>query len=77
MEYASVADLLANVLFLPSLHGELGVVDELLLFCLPLVVVLVVLAATAQRARRKQERMRSQTKAESYGDTQNMEKTDP
>jgi len=69
--------ILANILFLPSLHGELGVVDELLLFCLPLVVVLVVLALTAQHTRRKQERMRRQTKAESYGDTQSMEKTQP
>jgi cytochrome c-type biogenesis protein CcmH/NrfF len=61
----------------PALHGELGVVDELLLFCLPLVVVLVILAVTAQRARRKQERMRSQTKAEGYGDTQSTEKIEP
>jgi len=59
-----------NILFLPSLHGELGVVDELLLFCLPLVVVLVILAATSQRARQKQERMRSRADADSHGDTQ-------
>jgi cytochrome c-type biogenesis protein CcmH/NrfF len=67
----------ADVLISPALHGELGVLDELLLFCLPLVVVLVVLALTAQRSRRKQERMRSQTKAEGYGDTQSTEKTQP
>ena len=60
----------------PALHGELGVVDELLLFCLPLVVVLVILAATAQRARRKQERMRSQAEAVNHGDTEGTEKTE-
>ena len=66
----------ADVLISPALHGELGVLDELLLFCLPLVVVLVVLAVTAQRARRKQERMRGQTKGEGHGDTQGTENTE-
>ncbi len=69
--------ILANILFLPSLHGELGVVDELLLFCLPLAVVLVVLAATAQRTRRKEERVRSRLHSSNHGDTESAEKTEP
>lgn len=68
--------ILANILFLPSLHGELGVVDELLLFCLPLAVVLVVLAATAQRARRKEARVRSRLHSSNHGDTEGTEETE-
>ena len=64
---------MAPVLISPPFHGELGVVDELLLFCLPLVIVLVILAATSQRARRKQERTRSRTSANSHGDTEGTE----
>ncbi len=45
-------------LFAPVLHGQLGIVDELLLFCLPVVIAIAVLAMTSQRARRKQERTR-------------------
>ena len=42
-----------NVLFAPPLHGQLGSVDELLLFCLPVIIAIVVLAITSQRARQK------------------------
>ena len=68
--------MLASALLSPPLHGELGVVDELLLFCLPLVVVLVILATTAQRARRKEERMRSRAEALNHRDTEGTEKTE-
>ncbi|HLF28512.1 MAG TPA: hypothetical protein VJG32_19430 [Anaerolineae bacterium] len=49
--------------FSPALHGQLGVVDELLLFCLPGVVAFIVLAFAAQRARQKEERARSRSRA--------------
>ena len=48
-------------LFSPVLHGQLGIVDELLLFCLPVVIAIVVLAMTSQRAQRKQERTRTRS----------------
>ena len=38
-------------LLLPLLHGAAGVLDELLLFCLPLLVVIIILAIASRRAR--------------------------
>jgi hypothetical protein len=40
-------------LLLPLLHGQVGILDELLLFCLPLVVVVIILAIASRRARQK------------------------
>jgi hypothetical protein len=39
--------------FLPLLHGEVGILDELLLFGAPLIVVIIILAIASQRARKK------------------------
>ncbi len=60
------------MLFSPPAHGQLGLVDELLLFCLPLVIVLIVLAVTAQRARREEERIRRRAIVMNHGDTENV-----
>ncbi len=49
-------------LLLPPLHGAAGVLDELLLFCLPLVVVTIILAIASRRARKNatpRERVRT------------------
>ena len=35
----------------PLLHGASGFLDELLLFCLPLVVIVIILSITSRRAR--------------------------
>jgi len=48
------------MLLSPALHGSLGLLDELLLFCLPVVIAIIVLAVTAQRARQK-ERIRDRS----------------
>lgn len=48
--------------FIPLLHGEVGILDELLLFGAPLVVVIIILAIASRRARKKaqpRERTRS------------------
>ena len=52
------------VLLSPPLHGQLGALDEVLLFCLPVVIAVVVLAVTSQRARHKQDRTRTRSKSE-------------
>jgi len=49
----------APVLPYPLLHGQLGIADELLLFCLPIVIAIIILAVTGRRARQKQERIRT------------------
>ena len=48
--------------FIPLLHGEVGILDELLLFGAPLVVVIIILAIASRRARKNaqpRERTRS------------------
>lgn len=46
--------------FTPLLHGQAGLLDELLLFGAPLVVVIIILAIAHQRARKNAgERERS------------------
>lgn len=54
--------MLLSPLFAPPLHGQLGIADELLLFCLPVVIAIIILAVTSQRARQKQERSRTLSK---------------
>jgi ABC-type cobalt transport system substrate-binding protein len=52
--------MLYSPVFMPLLHGASGILDELLLICMPLVVVLIILAIASQRARQKaQPRERS------------------
>ena len=48
----------------PNPHGMLGVADELLLYCLPVVIAIVVLAIAAQRSYDKEhpERTRRRDK---------------
>jgi cytochrome c-type biogenesis protein CcmH/NrfF len=38
--------------FLPLLHGEAGILDELLLFGVPLLVVIIMLVIASRRARK-------------------------
>jgi hypothetical protein len=48
--------------FIPLLHGEIGILDELLLFGAPLVVVIIILTIASRRARKNakpRERTRS------------------
>jgi len=47
------------ILASPPLHGQLGALDEMLLFCLPVVIAIVVLAFTSRRARTTDERTRT------------------
>lgn len=65
--------MLTSVLLSPPRHGQLGSLDELLLFCLPIVIAIVVLAITSQRARQKQEKTRARAQAVSHGDTESTE----
>ena len=51
--------MLTTLLTTPPMHGQLGGLDEVILFCLPVVIAIVVLAMTSQRARQKQERTRA------------------
>ena len=43
--------MLASPIFIPLLHGEAGLLDEVLLFGAPLVVVIVILIIASRRAR--------------------------
>ena len=50
------------MLYTPVFHGSLGILDELLLFCAPLLVGIIILAVASRRARqgsRPRERTRS------------------
>ena len=38
--------------FIPLLHGEVGILDELLLFGAPLIVVIIILTIARQRAQK-------------------------
>ncbi len=54
--------------FSPLFHGAVGILDELLLFCLPLVVVVIILAIASHRARKNatpRERVRPTPEASS------------
>jgi len=66
MPFASAA------LFSPPLHGSLGALDEIALFCLPVVVAILVLAVTSRRARR-QERVRQRMRTSNHRDSENAE----
>lgn len=46
--------MLNSPVFIPLLHGAAGILDELLLFCVPLLVVIIILAIASQRARKKE-----------------------
>jgi hypothetical protein len=45
--------------FIPLLHGQAGLLDELLLFGAPLVVVIIILAIASRRARKNVSRQRT------------------
>ena len=46
--------------FIPLLHGQAGILDELLLFGAPLVVVIIILTIASRRARKNaSQRIRS------------------
>jgi cytochrome c-type biogenesis protein CcmH/NrfF len=44
--------MLYSPIFIPLLHGEVGILDELLLFGAPLIVVIIILAIASRRARK-------------------------
>jgi hypothetical protein len=44
--------MLYSPIFNPLLHGAAGILDELLLFGAPLVVVIIILAIASRRARK-------------------------
>jgi chromate transport protein ChrA len=46
------------MLFQPMLHGSAGILDEVLVYCLPLIVLLIILSAVSRRARKRQSRDR-------------------
>ena len=59
--------MLYSPVFAPLAHGAAGILDELLLFGAPLVVVVIILAIASRRARKNtshtRERMRSAPEA--------------
>ena len=67
--------MLTSVLLSPARHGQLGSLDELLLFCLPVAIAIVVLAVASQRARQKQEKIRARTPTVNQADTESTEKS--
>lgn len=42
--------MLLSILLQPQLHGSAGILDELLVYCLPLVVVIIILVRALHRA---------------------------
>jgi hypothetical protein len=68
-------DVLASPLTSPTLHGQIGILDELVLFCLPVVIAILVLAFSARRARQNEERVRTRTIGRA--DAQDTEETGP
>ena len=58
--------MLYSPVFIPLFHGEAGILDELLLFGAPLIVVIVILVIASRRARKSaplRERTRSPSQA--------------
>jgi hypothetical protein len=51
--------MLSAPVFLPLLHGEAGILDELLLFGAPLIVAIIILAMASRRARKNTPRQRA------------------
>ncbi len=44
--------MLSSPIFVPLYHGAVGILDEVLLFGAPLVVVIIILAIASRRARK-------------------------
>lgn len=47
------------MLFFPLAHGAFGILDELLLYCLPLLALIVIISIASRRARRTKPRDRA------------------
>lgn len=47
------------MLFSPLMHGALGILDELLLYCLPLLALIVIISVARRRARQAKLRDRA------------------
>jgi hypothetical protein len=56
--------MLYSPIFIPLLHGQAGILDEVLLFGAPLLVVLIILAMASRRAK-KNIRSRERTPQDS------------
>jgi chromate transport protein ChrA len=55
--------MLLSILLQPQLHGSVGILDELLVYCLPLMVLVIILSIASRRAR-KQSAPRERTRAD-------------
>ena len=44
--------------WLPARHGQIGALDEILIFCLPVVLAILILVLSARRSRSKADRVR-------------------
>jgi hypothetical protein len=53
--------MLYSPVFTPLLHGEVGILDELLLFGAPLVALIIILATASRRARKNAPRERTRS----------------
>ena len=56
-------------------HGSVGILDELLLYCLPLVVAILIIAIASRRAR-KQQLPRERTDKSADSSTENKTSAD-
>ncbi len=63
--------MLLSALISPPFHGQLGAADELLVFCLPVVIAIIILSITSRRARQKQERDRPRNELPNRAEMEN------
>ena len=75
MWHAMRMAMLTPIFLSPPRHGQIGALDELLLFCLPIVIAIVVLAVASQRARQKQEKTRTRAQTVNHRDTEGTDKS--
>jgi hypothetical protein len=55
--------MLLSILLQPQLHGSVGILDELLVYCLPLMVLVIILSIASRRAH-KQSPPRDRTRVD-------------
>lgn len=62
------------MLFQPMLHGSAGILDEVLVYCLPLSVLLIILSVVSHRTRKRQSRDRIRRDRPAAEDTPGVDK---